>query len=354
MQFERVSSLDDDARALWHATPPQLSPFGFPGFYEAWQRAFAGSRTGFFVVGRRNRRAELVVPMWHPRQHPEQWFSLGTFRADYTEVAQLSESEDVGLQFWAWLARRAGCATAKLARLRAGSLLDRTAPVRLRQRLASAAETIALRRSARYVNLTTAHEHPYADRARLAELAERIQSKDTRRKLNTLAKIGPVSYTLARGDAIAPLLPAFFAMHIANFAGTGRSSQFVDAPERAFYEALVGHPQLAQTVCMDVLRVGEQPAAMHLGFETPQRIYWYKPAFELSLEKGSPGRVLLAHLFARAHAAGKLEVDLLKGNEAYKADWSNHSHQTTTASLVSRSLRDLVGGIIGRLQRGTP
>ena len=99
---------------------------------------------------------------------------------------------------------------------------------------------------------------------------------------------------------------------------------------------------------LDVLSVGGKPAAMHFGFHHPDAIYWYKPAFDLELSKGSPGRVLLAHLFARADAQGLDRVDLLKGTEDYKTDWANHSRETITSTLIARTPRELVRALTDR------
>lgn len=322
-----------------------------PGFFDAWCHAFSDDRTGFVVVGKHRHTTELIVPMWHFNEDPLRWYSLGAFRADYTEPLSKSDEPELAMSFWTWLEREAPCTSVKLSRLREESLLAIHAPRGTRHRVTSAAYTMLRRGSSRYLNTTMEREHPFADQERVKELAERIDSKETRRKLNVLAKQGPVTYRTIKARDIAPLLPTFFEMHVANFAGTGRTSQFTASRERVFYEQLAAHPDLAETVYMDILAVGDTPVAMHFGFQDAERIYWYKPAFDLRVEKGSPGRVLLAHLFARAAATGVREVDLLKGTEAYKQDWANHSRMTTTSTLVARGMRDIVSSVVERLKR---
>lgn len=289
----------------------------------------------------------MVLPMWHYLDRPNDWYSLGAFRADYTEPLVDRDDVEAARELWSWLVDSARCHSAKIARLRGESCFSRAAP-RGADRFVAAARSVAKRRAIRYINVTAEREHPYADEQRIRDLAMRLGSKDTRRKINVLSKLGAVSYEKLRGSAIQPLLASFFAMHEANFAGTGRRSQFADAKERAFYLALASHPDLQRSIYMDVLRVGDRLAALHVGFEEKGRVFWYKPAFALDLEKGSPGRVLLAHLFAAAATGGIHEVDLLKGTEGYKQDWSNHVRETITCTLVARRLRDIGSTLLRR------
>jgi hypothetical protein len=335
MRFEVISRGD----LAW---PESASPFASRGFFDAWCSAFDG---GFVLAGFRGDVPALVLPMF---ARGDKWYGLGELRADYTEVA----GNDVD-ELWSWLANEAPCRAVKLSRMRRDSVLGRSAPPpnRVLERIVDAGTSfVRTRGRARYHETHEAAEHPYADRAHVEKLAERIDSKDTKRKLNVLRKSGELTYEVVRGPAVAPLLPAFFEMHRAEFAGTGRTSQFVHANERRFYEALV---ERVGTVAMDVLSAGEQRVAMHFGFEQAGTIYWYKPAFDLAHAKGSPGRVMLAHLFARAARDGVACVDLLKGDEAYKNDWANHRRVTLTTTIVEHRLRDVLGVVTRRLRHLT-
>lgn len=343
MEFEVVTAGDPALVTAWTRWSAGASPFASPGFFAAWSRAFGGEREPFLVVGRRGGVPALVLPLWRARDKPEHWYGLGEFRADYSEHA----GEDPRA-LWAWLLESAPCRSVKLPRMPCASPLGRTAPPHDARRFAHVAHTMLRRRRARYHETREERDHPYADRAHIEALADRLASKDTRRKLGVLKREGEVSYECVRGVAVRDHLAAFFEMHARGFASTDRASQFERAAERRFYEALADE---CPHVIMDVLHAGARPVAMHLGFQDRETIYWYKPAFEASLAKGSPGRVLLAHIYARAKDEGITCVDLLKGGEDYKQDWANHVRPTITSVVVERSVREMLQGAAVRLRQ---
>lgn len=355
IEFEVISGDDlERYRSAWTELlrDSEVTPFAFPGFFAAWRHAFGAERTGFAVIGRVGSSVELVLPLWSDRTRTDHWTSLGAFRADYTEAVTRSQDPELAEAFWIWLTRRAPCHAARLARLPADSTLGRSIPAtawQRRGRMLTAASTLLTARRARYLTTHLHDEHPYADRAQIALLSDRLQRPATRRNLKMLEKHGAVTYETAfASHELLALLPALFAMHVANFAGTGRTSQFVRAEERRFVESLVTQPDLAGVIYMDVLRTSGRPVAMHLGFQHRGWIYYNKPTFELELGKASPGKSLLAHLFARAHREGIDRIDLLKGTESYKAEWANQSRRTITTMLVERRLGDLACAMVSR------
>ena len=331
---------------MWTRDSERTSPFASPGFFDAWCDAFSSTRTGFVVAGFTGDTPRIVLPLWYGSER-DTWFSLGEFRADYSEAVGDDAACD---ELWSWLQREAPCRLLKIGRVPRDTAFGRTAPPvgGIRERIREAATSFVRERRVRYHETHELQEHPYTDRARLAELAARIDSKDTKRKINVLRREGELVYEVVRGAEIAARLPAFFALHRASFAGTQRTSQFERADECRFYEALVA--RLAETVTLDVLRVGERPVAMHFGFQHAKTIYWYKPVFDLELSKGSPGRVMLAHLYARALRENVDRVDLLKGDETYKDDWAANVRITVTSTIVERSVRDVLAGLERRLR----
>ena len=335
-QLERV-------RTMWTRESLRASPFAFPGFFDAWCAAFAPTRTGFVVAGFVGGEPRIVLPLWHGRDR-DAWFSFGEFRADYTEA--IGDDNACGL-LWRWLAQ-APCRLLKIGRVPHDTAFGRTAPpiVEWHGRIREATTSFVRARRIRYHETHELREHPYTDGPRLAELGTRIDSKDTKRKINVLRREGELVYQVLRGTSIAPHLPAFFALHRAGF----ESSQFNRSEECKFYEVLV--ERLGDVMTLDLLRVGERAVAMHIGFQHANRIYWYKPVFDPALSKGSPGRVMLAHLYARAVRENVERVDLLKGDEPYKEDWAANVRVTVTSTIVERSVRDVVAGLVRRLRGG--
>lgn len=354
LRFEVIGASElGRLRPTWNEWSQRAgTPFAFPAFFDAWSVAFQRERTAFVVAGFGDRTLRFLLPLWHANGRPDEWSSLGTFRADYTECLTASDDPAIGEMFWRWLARRAPCRSAKIAMLPSDSLLGRTAPkpaLGISDRAYQAAASLLRSGKARYSTTSVQAVHPFADQPHIRELATRIDSRETRRKLNVLRRDGEVSYTVLHGaTSIAPWLQTLFDMHVSNFEGTGRASQFAAAQERAFYNALVTSRELDNIIYLDLLTVGSRPAAMHLGFQHRKRIYWYKPAFDLQLAKGSPGRVLLAHLFARADREHVERVDLLKGDEPYKKEWASASRSTISTTLVERPLREIISTYVRR------
>ncbi len=347
------------ARPIWNEWTQRsgASPFAFPAFFEAWQQGFGGGRTSFVVAGLRGRALQLLLPFWYANETPEHWNTLGVYRADYTEAVTVADDASIGHAFWRWFERRAPCRSAKLSRFPADSVLGRTVPHATRDligRTYRAAMTFTPAGGIASLETGTKQEHPYADLLQIQELASRLEAKYVRRNIKMLSKnVDDVAYAVLRGARdIGPLLPTFFAMHVANFSGTGRSSQFESERDRAFCEALVASPDLANVLHLDLLTVAGRPVAMHLGFQHQGRLYYYKPTFDLELAKASPGKTLLAYVFARAKHEQITRVDLLKGTEPYKAEWANHSRTTTTAMLTRRHPRALVRELTARWGKG--
>lgn len=335
-------------RTEWQACAQDAGPFALPAFFDAWCRAFSADRRGFLVVGFAGSTPVMFLPCWHARSMPDHWQGLGSFRADYTEAVAAPGHNGMFAKLWSWLWREAPCRSAKIARIRTESSLANAVPqpafARRGRALASVRSMLRSGR-VRYLSAATVQEHPFADRAKIELLAARLDSKDSRRKLGALRKQGEVTYgTVTEPSTLRALLPRFFAMHVAAFDATGRQSQFRAESERIFYEALVDEG----LAYMDVLRLDERPIALHVGFQRGTTIYWYKPTFDMELEKMSPGRILLAHLFARAAAQDITCVDLLKGTETYKDDWASAIRTTVTTTLVERSPAELISRIGAR------
>lgn len=350
LKFYRFEIVTDDTnirrigivwREVVQRTP--VGPFGLPAFFDAWRVAFASEKQAFLVVGYLRAEPVLILPMWRACDAPEYWHSLGAFRADYTESAT---DKDAARAFWVWLTREAPCRSASIARCPAASVLASTIPgyaYSRRGRALAALRSFARSGRARYLSASRNDDYLYADRQRIEQLATRIDSKNVKRKLGILSANGPVSYEAVRGaGAVTALLPELFDMHRSTLHEKGHVSQFEQVSERTFYHGLAAHPELEAFLYMDVLRVGNRPAALHLGFQTDDCIYWYKPAYKRELSRGSPGMVLLAHMFARAARERVQKIDLLKGVEDYKTLWANRMQSSVTVRLRWADSRDLV------------
>jgi CelD/BcsL family acetyltransferase involved in cellulose biosynthesis len=91
---------------------------------------------------------------------------------------------------------------------------------------------------------------------------------------------------------------------------------------------------------VDLLSSPEEVVAVSLAFTSDARLSLYQVARSLDHEHRSAGTVLLHRVIVDAHASGARELDMLRGDEAYKASFADHSRAV---------LRLRVGhGLLGR------
>jgi len=94
-----------------------------------------------------------------------------------------------------------------------------------------------------------------------------------------------------------------------------------------------------------MLRVGERIVAWHLGFVYGSRFYYYMPAHEAEYARLSPGKILLYYCIRDAIEKGLMLFDHLRGEESYKAGWTNHANRLyrlqVAGSSIGATLRNL-------------
>jgi hypothetical protein len=72
-----------------------------------------------------------------------------------------------------------------------------------------------------------------------------------------------------------------------------------------------------------VVELDGEPLAFHFGFVYRGRLVWYKPSYNVSFAKYSPGLLLIRFLAEYALAEGIDELDFTIGNEAFKQRFTN-------------------------------
>lgn len=145
-----------------------------------------------------------------------------------------------------------------------------------------------------------------------------------RRADRQIQKQGDVRFEVFGSNERADLFWEPFAQqHIKRCKHRGRSSPF-SSPEylsflRSLYEADTGKCR----VHFSGLFLNEKPIAFHLGFLSKNRLLWYKPSFDIEIQKGSPGVVLILHLIQYAQEHGIEELDFTIGEEPFKDRFCN-------------------------------
>lgn len=132
---------------------------------------------------------------------------------------------------------------------------------------------------------------------------------------------------------ILPHLEAFFAQHVARWAGTPFPSLFNDPAQRRFFSQLAERAGGSDWLRFTRVVWNDQLIAAHFGFCYGGNYLWYKPSFDLALAKRSPGEVLLRQLLLEAIAEGAHTFDFGLGDEAFKHRFANRLPTVRTWGL---------------------
>jgi len=83
---------------------------------------------------------------------------------------------------------------------------------------------------------------------------------------------------------------------------------------------------------------GETIAAFY-GFSFGRRLFYYQLGLEPAWERFSPGVVLIHEVIKEAFATGHTEFDFLRGNEAYKTQWTRDQRALFNMTIYNNTLR---------------
>jgi CelD/BcsL family acetyltransferase involved in cellulose biosynthesis len=129
-------------------------------------------------------------------------------------------------------------------------------------------------------------------------------------------------------EAVPDFLDRYFRLHAARWAEDAGSQAFLD-PRLVVFQRVVNQ-RLAQEnrLRMWTLFVAGEAVAVAYAYEEHGRSLYYQSGFLPAWGARSAGLVLFARYVEDAFERGLKEIDLLRGNEAYKADWTQEARQT--------------------------
>lgn len=150
---------------------------------------------------------------------------------------------------------------------------------------------------------------------------------DIRRQIRRLEEIGPLSFKEYNSwEEIPPdTFNRFMVQHAMRWPGAYKAPHF--------HENLLKEGLEAGTVHFSTLSVGDTEIAWHLGFSFRGRYYYYMPAGNQDFLRFSPVKIHLFYLVRRAVEQGFFLFDHLRGEENYKAGWSNGHHHVNTLTI---------------------
>ena len=167
-----------------------------------------------------------------------------------------------------------------------------------------------------------------------------------RRRVKGLQQHGDVTFMRFETQSqVKYYLPLFFDQYQERRRGTAAARSFNRPEVRAFYEALTKSLLPRGWLHFSVLKCGERPVAFHFGFEFDGRLFWYKPCFDPTMARQSPGTVLLYFLIQDAHEKNLTELDFTVGAEPFKYRYT--TAERTNANLRFFKRRWLYAGALG-------
>ena len=172
---------------------------------------------------------------------------------------------------------------------------------------------------------------------RRARLIDATHKKSLVRHENWFRRNGELAVVhTAHGDAIVAELERFFAQHVERCTATPYASLFENERHRAFYRRLATDNADAGWLRFTRVNWNGAPIAYHFGMSFRGTFLWYKPSFELSLARRSPGEVLLRQLLTAAYDEGTHTFDFGIGDEAFKHRFATAYPRVRTWTLALR------------------
>ena len=140
-------------------------------------------------------------------------------------------------------------------------------------------------------------------------------------------------------ERIAPQLDTFFEQHVSRWSGTAWPSLFNDPRQRAFYREVTARVGSQGRVVFTQVAWNGRPVAFHFGLRYAGEFLWYKPAFDITLARYSPGEVLLRHLILHATSDDAQVFDFGLGDEAFKQRFATRTRRVRTWGLYPKEQR---------------
>ncbi len=143
---------------------------------------------------------------------------------------------------------------------------------------------------------------------------------------------------------IPPLLEALFANHQARWIGRGEAGAFAAEAKRGFYGRVA--PDLLRSGRLELFGLwdGDRPRAVLFGASGGKTLFYLQSGFDPALAPHGPGNVLMYQILRQAQERGFERFDFMKGDEAYKFQWTSEEEPLLLRRVVGRGWRARLAG----------
>lgn len=159
-----------------------------------------------------------------------------------------------------------------------------------------------------------------------------------RRRTDRLARDYPGGVEFHQVDSAEELtiaLEELFRLHQAVRAKHGDRGVFCD-PRVCVFHRQVAERFLAKAwLRFYLMQVDRQTTAVFYGFRYQNTVSFYQSGYDLSWGRYSPGEAIMAHAIRRSIEEKAWELDLLRGAEPYKAEWTTTARRNLRIRLAT-------------------
>ncbi len=329
--------------------------FNLHGFALSWWQAYGNDcHAHVWRLEDEHGQTRLIAPFAAWRTAPEDWFLIGHGAADYEALLVRADDKQAVQTFQAWMRHEQPWSRLQVSHVETSQQTDWLPTIDRQARRWGNALRLAL--SAYPLGYRLQEEqHPYFTCADFKELAQKTLSRDYRKHENWFSKRGALRFeSLRTQDTINAAVEALFALHIKKWESKQAPSGLTQEAERTFLRALVHNLSTQSALRLDLLYWNEAIVAAHFGFEWENRLYWYVTTYDPDVASHSPGKLLLANVIRQAENDRLTEVDLLRGQEAYKFQYASHVRKTTRITFYRSRLALLRGWLAQQRPALTP
>ncbi len=153
---------------------------------------------------------------------------------------------------------------------------------------------------------------------------------------NRSAKIGTVTYEVARPDSLAECLEALFCLHNACWKTRGVQGAFTDETVRSFHAEVAARCMAVGSLRLHTLRLNSKIIASAYCFKNASRTSLYLTGYDPEFKQLSPGTLIIGRAIEQAVEDGSLEFDFLRGREPYKYLWGATERPTFAIQFSNR------------------
>ncbi|MCA8970191.1 MAG: GNAT family N-acetyltransferase [Planctomycetes bacterium] len=310
LDISRAESIDSVPSRTWNevvASSATRSVFQTHEWHRAWWNVHGSDKTLWLLLAHDG--GKLVGILAATRDEHGDLLFIGHRRSDYVDVICPDDREDVREALLERLVREAQ----PWRRFELRNLPEASPTAKTLERLGLR----TLLRTTTPCPTLVIHGHE--------DFFDEVRRKKSLRRHHNWFKKQDGYEVLHTHDAseIARHLDAFFEQHVQRWQDTDSPSLFSDDESRRFYREVLDTMRGTTWLRFTTVSAMGKPVAFHFGFVHDGVFVWYKPSFDIDLQKKSPGEALIKELFELAHEEGCTEFDFTVGDETFKSRFSN-------------------------------